>query len=438
MIVRNAIGAGLPVRHRPCVGGLMPEAEKLVEHFFRHESGRLVARLTASFGTRHLGLIEDVVQTALLRALSSWSLRGILPDPSAWLAKVARNLAIDRLRRDLRWNSLDAQAPVEVNDWHDSFDAAEQEIDDALLRMLFVCCDEAVPAESQIALALRTLCGFDVREISRALLTSEANVAKRITRAKEKFRTTNVNPTALTPTMIRQRLPSVLSAVYLLFNEGYSSTLADRLIRHDLCEEAIRLALLTAEHPLTAGAETAVLVALLLFHASRLEARLDDAGSVLLLEEQDRTRWDAALIAEGFRWFSKAAAGDEVTRYHAEAWISAEHCRAASFRDTDWNRIIRAYDLLVRLAPSPIHELSRAIAIAERDGPDAGWEALQAIDAGRLPEQYHLWAATAGELARRRGRIDDARRFLIQTQRIAPTNAERELLQRRLELLQAQ
>lgn len=410
----------------------MSEPRQLVEHFFRHESARLVASLTRVFGVRHLGLVEDVVQASLLRALTSWSLKGIPNDPAAWLRRVAQRLAVDALRRDTRWNPLgarEAELPEELPAW--------EEVGDDQLRMIFVCCDDAVPVESQVALALKTLCGFGVEEISRALLTTAANVAKRITRAKEKLRSVGLDPGALTAAMIQERLEAVLSVVYLMFNEGYSSTRDDQLVREELCEEAVRLGLILAEHPLTAGPRTAAFVSLLLFHASRLGGRVDDQGMLLLLEDQDRASWNQGLIAEAFRWFAKSAGGDRPTRYHAEAWIAAEHCCARRFADTHWGRILQAYDLLNALAPSPIHELNRAIALAERDGADAGWSALQAIQGERLADHYHLWSATAGELARRRGALAEARVYLEQAARLARTEAERRFLQRRLLSLDA-
>lgn len=416
----------------------MSETRQLVEHFFRHESGRLVASLVRAFGARHLGLIEDVVQTALLRAMSSWSLKGVPPDPSAWLGRVARNLAIDALRRDLRWNSLSDKADtVAPPDRSMLLAESPDDVNDSLLRMIFICCDDALPAESQVALALKTMCGFDAREIARALLTTESNVARRIGRAKEILRTRGLDPETLTPDMIQARLPGAQAVIYLLFNEGYSSTQADRMIRQDLCEEAVRLAGLLAEHPLTRGPDSAAFLSLLLFHACRLDARIDGEGTLLLLEEQDRSRWDQRLIAEAFRWFMQSASGVRFTRYHAEAWIAAEHCRARSFADTNWDRIVQGYDLLVKLAPSPIHELNRAIALAERDGPDAGWSALMAIDTARIPDHYHLWAATAGELARRRGRLEEAGTYLRQAIAKAPTNAEQDLPARRIALLES-
>lgn len=407
------------------------ESPRIAEHYFRHESARLVASLTRAFGTRHLGLVEDVVQSALLRALSSWSRQGVPANPEAWLRQVARNLMVDALRRDLRWNSLDtangAIAPTTVP----HLPTDRDEIADDLLRMIFVCCDDVVPEESQVALALKTLCGFGVKEIARALLTNEANITRRITRAKDKLRDAGLNPNDLTSAKIQERLPRVLTVVYLLFNEGYSSSQAEHLIRDELCEEATRLALLLAEHPLTSGSESAAFLSLLLFHAARLESRMDERG-MLLLEDQDRSRWDPVLIGAGFRWFARAAEGNRVSRYHAEAWIAAEHCRARTFAETNWDRIVRAYDLLIRLAPSPIHELNRAIAIAERDGPDAGWQALNAIDASKVPKDFHLWSATAGELCRRRGAFAEAVEYWTHALQHAPTDAEKDLIRKRI------
>jgi predicted RNA polymerase sigma factor len=340
-------------------------------------------------------------------------------------------LMVDALRRDLRWSSLDAAngriTPTAVP----NLPTDRDEIADDLLRLIFVCCDEVVPEESQVALALKTLCGFGVKEIARALLTTEANVTRRITRAKDKLREAGLNPSDLTSNQIQERLPRVFTVVYLLFNEGYSSSQAEHLIRDELCEEATRLALLLAEHPLTRGSESAAFVALLLFHAARLESRMDERG-MLLLEDQDRTRWDPVLIGAGFRWFTRAATGDRVSRYHAEAWIAAEHCRARTFAETNWDRIVRAYDLLTKLAPSPIHELNRAIAIAERDGPDAGWDALNAIDTAKVPKDFHLWSATAGELCRRRGDLATASDHWLHALENAPTDAEKELIRKRL------
>lgn len=409
------------------------EPRRLVDHFFRHEYARLVATLTRKFGVRHWELVEDVVQSALHRALNSWSLRGVPPNPSAWLYRVASNLAIDLLLRDVRWSVLDSQDDIAQATTFDGQLTDEEELQDNLLRMIFVCCDPSVPAESQVALALKTLCGFGHLEIARALLTTEASVAKRVTRAKQRLREQGIEPDELSPGDLRERLPDAQSVIYLLFNEGYSSSIADRLIREELCEEAVRLALVLAEHPLTRGPRTAALLALLLFHAARLDARIDESGAMLLLKEQDRSQWDRRLINEAFHWFRRATAEDTVTRYHAEAWIAAEHCRAATVDDTNWERIAAGYDALCRLSPSPVHELNRAISLGYRDGPEEGLRALSAIQSDALSEDYYLWHATRAELARQTGDVKTAKESLQQAWKLAPTNAEKELICRKLD-----
>ncbi|MBC8355240.1 MAG: sigma-70 family RNA polymerase sigma factor [Planctomycetes bacterium] len=411
------------------------EPRQLVDHFFRHEYAKLVATLTRKFGVRHWELVEDVVQSALERALNSWSLRGVPENPTAWLHRVASNLALDTLRRDSRWYELDSRADIASKRSSVDSDADELQLQDDMLRMFFVCCDPEVPAESQVALALKTLCGFGNLEIARALLATEVSVAKRVTRAKQKLRESGVEPADLTPDSLSERLPDVQAVVYLLFNEGYSSSIADKLIREELCEEAVRLALVLAEHPQTRGPRSAALLALLLFHAARLDARIDKSGAMLLLKEQDRSLWDHRLLLEAFRWFRLATSGDDVTRYHAEAWIAAEHCRAASISETNWERIAAGYDVLCSLESSPVHELSRAIAIGHRDGPEAGLEAFSAIKSDKLKKDYYLWHATRAELMRQTGDIETAKTSLRQAWKLAPTNAEKELICRKLDEL---
>jgi len=410
----------------------MTESDRLVDHFFRHEYARLVATLTRKFGVRHWELIEDVVQSALERALTSWSLQGVPPNPSAWVHRVAANMAIDVLRRDTRWQPLEGTSENEVSAEEISCD--ESELQDDQLRMIFLCCDPATPVESQTALALKTLCGFDNREIAKALIATEASIAKRITRAKQKLREEGIEPAELTPATLQTRLPEVLSVVYLLFNEGYSSSQSNSLIREELCEEAVRLALILAEHPETRGGRTAAFLALLLFHAARLDSRIDANGAMLPLKEQDRSRWDKDLIREGFHWFAKAMES-ELTRYHAEAWIAAEHCRAGRLEDTNWDRIAISYDLLCKLAPSPVHELNRAIAIGHRDGAEAGLAAFSAIESDSLASDYYLWHATHAELTRLTGDYATAKTALQRAWKLAPTQVEKELICRKLDQL---
>ncbi|GAB5402707.1 MAG: RNA polymerase sigma factor [Aureliella sp.] len=311
----------------------------------------------------------------------------------------------------------------------------DQTLQDSLLRMIFVCCDPLVPAESQTALALKTLCGFSIAETARALVSTPESIAKRITRAKTRLRESNLQLEQVSDEEICDRLPAVLRVIYLLFNEGYSSTQADRLIREELCEEAVRLALLLAEHPLTKCSTTAAFIALLLFHASRLDARVDNNGVIMLFHQQRVADWDLRLLREAYIWFERSTQTGEVSRYHAEAMIAAEHCRGKLNNQTDWKTIRRAYDLLCRMAPSPIHELNRAIAIAKEDGAPAGLDALSRIDSQQLAQNYYLWHATAGELYALADQHDAAEQALRRAWTLAPTSAEKELICRKIDKL---
>jgi RNA polymerase sigma-70 factor (ECF subfamily) len=392
-------------------------AAGLPEHWFRREVGRLVSILSARFGVQRLELCEDAAQTALLRATQSWSSK--LPDdPGAWLYRVAQNYVLDELRREKRDERYLAEVRTEY---------AEQEAHDDVLRLLFVCADPAIAPESQFVLALKTLCGFSTPEIALRLFQSEDAVNKRLQRARvalrERAEMRSIDP---------ERVPSVLHMLYLLFNEGYSSAQPDRVIRRELCDEALRLALMLREDPAGTIPETDALIALMCFHAARFDARVDGMGGLLLLEEQDPSRWDRELIQRGLVHLAKAARGGALTRYHAEAGVAAEHCLAPSYAETNWAEIVRLYEVLERIAPSPLNVLNRAIALAEWKGPHAGLAALEAIEPPPWLLGYYLWDATLGELHRRRG--DRERAFAHTTRALAaaPTNPEKGLLERRL------
>ena len=409
---------------------------QLVDHFFRHEHGKLVAVLTRVFGLHNLDLVDDVVQAALLQALETWKIHGVPEHPAAWMYRVARNKALDAIRhRDVAdrlnpewtWLMESTTPPLDIDRLFLS-----HEIADSQLRMIFTCCHPDLPAESQIALTLKTLCGFGNSEIERALLTSEANVKKRIARAKRKLADAEINFEVPAGEGLKARLNSVHTVLYLLFNEGYSSSQPHELIRRDLCEEAIRLCLLLYEHPSSTNPETAALLALMLLHASRFDARLDTDGNMLLLEEQDRDRWNRDLIGRGLHYLSESASGDHLSRYHVEAAIAAQHSLAPSFAETDWPTILKLYDDLIRIHPSPIHELNRAIAIAQVSGPDAGIDAIQKIEAPETLEDFHLLHATLGEFHRRAGRSEEARRCFNRAIECTVSPSERRLLQRKL------
>ncbi len=405
-------------------------SQALVEHFFRHEYARLVATLAHRVGVQHLEAVEDAVQGALLVALDSW--RSGPPDnPSAWLTRVAWRQLLDTLRTQSgRQRILGERAPPPPG-----LDPAQptfsDEVADDLLRMLFACCDPALPAASQLVLALKTLCGFDVREIAARLFTSEANVYKRLGRARARLRETPDLLEALDRPQLDARLPAVHDVVYLLFTEGYLSSHAEQALRRELCDEALRLGELLADHPVGQAPETAALLALMHLHAARLTGRQDGSGGLLLLEEQDRSLWDPGQIERGLAWLARSATGDTFSRFHAEAGIAAQHALAPSFAATDWQQVAELYELLERVTDSPVHRLHRAVAVAEWRGPEAGLELLRGLQPHGWLAGSYMWSAVLADLHRRAGHAgaDAHHRDALAA---APTPAIRALLERRL------
>jgi RNA polymerase sigma factor (sigma-70 family) len=407
----------------------------LVDHFFRHESGKLMAVLTRVFGLNNLELVEDVVQAALVQALETWKIQGVPESPAAWIYRVARNKALDVIRHGEVVDRLGSQWAAAQGFWSEApIDRLflSTEIADSQLRMIFTCCHPDLPEESQIALTLKTLCGFSVGEIAHALLTTEANVKKRIARAKRKFADNTIGFEVPVGDSLKLRLDSVHTVIYLLFNEGYSSSQPHELIRRDLCGEAMRLGLLLFDHTSCSDEDTAALLALMLLHASRFDARLDTDGRILLLEEQDRTKWDQAMISRGMYYLEESASGERISRYQLEAAIAAQHSIAASFAETDWPALLMLYDHLIAAYPSPIYELNRAIVQAQIAGPDAGIAAIQAIRELDTLQDYHLLHATLGEMHRRAGRYDLAQECFRAAIRCTESPSEQELLQRKL------
>ncbi len=424
------------------------EADGLVEHTFRHAYGRIVSRLAREFGLHRTEAAEDAAQDALMAALRTWARSGAPEQPAAWLYRAARNKLLDDLRRrahrdvsiDEAPRTQDGEGPTVLALSETLADPAtadlgihfDGEIADDELRMLFVCADEAIPLESRIVLALKILCGFSTHEIALRLLTTEDNVLKRLERGRARLRDLGPSFDTPSPPVLQARRDSVLRVVYLLFNEGYSSTQAEHPIRRELCDEALRLGHLLAEHPACGGAEVDALLALMYLHAARFDARIDGRGGLLLLEEQDRSKWDAAMIQHGMAWLHRSMRGPCYSRYHAEAAVAVEHCLAPSFEQTNWRAIIDAYETLERLEPSPLHALNRAIAIAQWRGPQAGLDVLRAMTPPAWLARYYLWDATLGELERRTGHAEAARRHLLRALDAAPHPAERDLVRRRL------
>ena len=398
-------------------------APELPEHYFRRELGRLVSILSRRFGLHRMELCEDAAQTALLQATQSWVSK--LPDdPGAWLYRVAHNHVLDELRREKRDERYLAQVHV---------DYAQQEVHDDVLRLLFVCADPAIPPESQLVLALKTLCGFSTEEIALRLFQSEDAIHKRLQRGRARLREHAEVLASIRTACIASFTCSTCSSAKAT---ALRSPIA--LIRRELCDEALRLALMLREDPAGALPETDALVALMCFHAARFDARVDGTGGLLLLEVQDRSLWNRELVQRGLAHLMQAARGETLSRYHAEAGLAAEHCLAASYADTNWEEIVRLYEVLERIAPSPLNVLNRAIALAEWKGPDAGLAALEAIEAPGWLLGYYLWDATLGELHRRRGDRDRALAHTKRALAAAPTNPEKALLERRMKEISAQ
>ncbi len=288
--------------------------------------------------------------------------------------------------------------------------------------------------ESQLVLALRTLCGFDVREIALRLFASEANVYKRLGRARNRLRELPLRPGELNGAQYSSRLPAVHKILYLVFTEGYLSSHAEMAIRRELCDEAIRLATILAEHPAGQAPETFALLALMYLHAARMTARQDGSGGLFLLEEQNRELWDRQEIQVGLEWLAKSAQGDRFSRYHAEAGIAAEHCLAPSFQETRWDKVVECYALLERIAPSAIHTLNRAVAVAEWKGPAEGLAVLKGCEPPTRLAGSYMWSAVMADLHRRCGNARTAKRYRDVACESAPTPAVKELLQRRLQI----
>lgn len=392
--------------------------------------------LSCRVGVHYIEDVEDAVQSALMKALETWPMSGLPDKPSAWLFRVAYNQLMGELRqRTGRLRILEEQfeeAPTALKDGPEVF--LEEEVRDDMLRMLFVCCDETIPVESQLVLALKTLCGFGIREIAFRLFTSEANVYKRLGRARERLRKVSHRPGELSSDQHSLRLPVVNRILYLLFTEGYLSSHSEIAIRRELCDEAIRLAHILVDHPVGQVPETFALLALMHLHSARLTARQNASGGLLLLEEQDRTLWDSQEIQVGLEWLARSAQGEAFSRYHSEAGIAAEHCLAPSFKETRWDRVAACYSLLEQAAPSALHKLNRAVAVAEWKGPTEGLAVLKGFEPPSWLAGSYLWAAVLADLHRRTGNVSEASRYRDVALQTAPSPAVRELLQRRLQL----
>lgn len=375
------------------------EISGLVDHLFRRKSGQMVSILTRILGPANLDVAEESVQDALLRALQTWPTNGIPDNPGGWLMQVARNAAFDRVRRQTRF--AEKVLEIETRDLPpDDGTAADLDglVHDDELRMLLLCCHPLLPREARGALTLKTVGGFSVDEIARAFLSKKTTVAQRLVRAKRLLREQEVPFELPEGDDLLGRIESGLEVLYLMFNEGYAAHQGDDLVRSDLCQEAIRLVTILTQHPKTAMPEVHALLSLMLLQASRLPARLDDDGAMVLLSDQDRHRWDRGMIGAGFRSLERACTGTRQTEYHLQAGIAAAHAAALSYQDTNWEQVLRLYDRLSEANPSPVVELNRAVAVAQIEGPAAGIRIARGIEAHPALRDYYLLPATLGDL----------------------------------------
>lgn len=414
------------------------DAFAAVESLYRSDWGRILATLIQLLGDFELA--EEYAQEAFAAALDQWPTSGVPDSPRAWIVQTARHKAIDRLRRQTLFAHKiqpELQAAGEAVEPATYADAPE--IPDERLRLIFTCCHPALNEDAQVALTLRTLCGLETDEIARAFMVSEATMAQRLVRAKRKIRDARIPYVVPNATDIADRLDSVLSVIYLVFNEGYAATRGDSIVRADLCAEAIRLARLLADlmSP-QLPPEASALLALMLLHDARREARTDNAGELVLLEDQDRSRWRQAQIGEALALVTAALASGPAGPYTLQAAIAAEHCRAANPADTDWPRIAELYRALEQAEPTPVVSLNRAVAVAMAQGPRAGLNLIEQLAASEELDSFHLLHAARADLLRRLGQNTAAAESYRRAMSLVTNGTERRYLQRRLTEVDAQ
>jgi len=412
------------------------DAVEAVEEVYRSDWGRIVAALIGLVGD--FDLAEESAQEAFTAAVDQWRESGVPEFPRAWIIQTARNKAIDRIRRKVRFEEkleTYAKSGMVRESEEPNYDTGE--IPDDRLRLIFTCCHPALALDAQVALTLRTLCGLETDEIARAFLVPVPTMAQRLVRAKRKIRDAGIPYVVPETKEMAERLDAVLTAIYLVFNEGYAATRGGPLVRTDLCAEAIRLgrlvrSLMEPQVP----SEVTALLALMLLHDARRDARSDDAGDLIVLEEQDRSLWHQEQIAEALPFVDETLR-DSAGPYALQAAIAAVHCRAARAEDTDWRQIVQLYDVLERVQPSPIVSLNRAVAVAMADSPRSGLALIDALAASNDLDDYHLLHAARADLLRRIGWPAEAAKSYERALSFVTNDSERRYLERRLREVQS-
>lgn len=409
-----------------------------MEHLFRTEYGKLVAIVTRMLGTSHLQLAEDIVQETLIAALDHWA-TGPIPDrPAAWLIQVAKRKTLNEIKRR-KMIETHHKTGFRGPDGMFELDAVfgKNEIKDSQLRMIFTCCHPALTVESQIALTLKVLCGFGIREVAHALLTTESTINKRLYRAKNRIRETRLPFTIPQGPELSRRLETVSLTLYLLFNEGYHATHSNRVIRRELCLEAIRLTQLLIDQ-FQENPQLCALLSLMCFHTARFDARIDDRGTIVLLEDQDRKLWSQELINIGMQYLQKSTQTDTLSAYHLEAGIGAEHCMAKSFESTNWQSIYDRYLLLEQVKPNPIITLNLAIIQSQLEGIETSLLLLDKLTDHPALKSYHLLPATQGIFYMKLEQYQRATPYLEKALSLMNSAAEKQFLEQKLAICKQQ
>ncbi len=405
---------------------------QLVDHLFRHESGKMIAVLTRIFGMHNLSLAEDVVQEAFLKAVQSWRF-GRLPDnPAAWLMTVARNKALDIIRRQQHFQQFSGELADHLQQETEQTIQQlflETEISDSQLRMIFACCHPMLKEEDQVALTLKTVSGFSSAEIARALVTNESLIQKRLYRARQMLKERNIQLEIPSGYELLPRMETVYTVLYLLFNEGYNSQKAGELIRRDLCMEAMRLCHLLSQHKVSSQPATFALLSLMCLQASRFDSRLDENNCIVLLPYQKRQNWNKELIDQGYQYLRRSARGHRITVYHIESAIAAEHCLSASFEQTNWPRMLHLYNLLLELKPTPVVIVNRSVILAQLGQEEAAIrEILNIPGIDQLLSTHYIYGAVLGDLFLKTGQWEEAKSYLSCAYQLTGSLAEKKLI----------